>query len=271
MYLIASTKMRKAKEEMERSRPHFEAIRVEVKRIFRTVKDLESPYFYPPDRSKFVEGTYGILVITADKGLAGAYNINVIKETQKLLRSNADTRLFVVGEFGRQYFRRRNIPIEEDFHFSSEHPTLDLARKITVALLEEYNRGRLKKIFVVYTSLENRLSAKATSNRLLPFHRDYFGDKKKEEPITQEFDFVPSVNEVLEMVMDSYIAGFIHGALVDSFTAEQNSRMNAMSSANQNADDLLSDLSQEYNRRRQEVITGEIIEVSAGAMAQKRK
>lgn len=79
MYLIASTKMRKSKSELDKTRPYFSALRGEIKRIFRTVKDVESKYFYPADGSPVPDGTYGVLVITADKGLAGAYNQNVIK------------------------------------------------------------------------------------------------------------------------------------------------------------------------------------------------
>ena len=79
MYLIASTKLRRARSELEQTRPYFDALRSEIKRIFRTANDVDSPYFYPPDREPELPGTYGCLVITADKGLAGAYNLNVLK------------------------------------------------------------------------------------------------------------------------------------------------------------------------------------------------
>ena len=88
MYLIASTKMRKAKEDLDKTRPYFTALQNEIKRIFRTAGDVESRYFYPADGSHMSEGTYGCLVITADKGLAGAYNQNVIKEAQKILEEH---------------------------------------------------------------------------------------------------------------------------------------------------------------------------------------
>ena len=100
MYLIASTKLRRAKDDLSKTRPYFQALRVEIKRIFRTANGVESRYFYPPDVTKPREGTYGCLVITADKGLAGAYNQNVIKEAQRLLDQHPDTKLFVVGVHG---------------------------------------------------------------------------------------------------------------------------------------------------------------------------
>lgn len=269
MYLISSTKMKKAKAGLDKSMPHFNAIRNEIKRIFRTAKNIESKYFYPEDMSEFKNGTYGILVITADKGLAGAYNLNVIKETEKLLNDHDDCKLFVVGEYGRQYFKRHNIEIEENFYYSADEPTFEEARKVTANLLEKYDSGELKKIFVVYTNLKNGLLEEAVSARLLPFHRDYFNDEKKEKEVYNHFDFYPSAEAVLDSIMDSYIAGFVYGALVDSFSSEQNARMNAMSSANKNADELLDKLKLAYNKLRQSEITREITEISAGAKAYK--
>ena len=105
MYLIASTKLRRARSELEHTRPYFEALRGEIKRIFRTAGDVDSPYFYPMGHEEPLDGTYGCLVITADKGLAGAYNQNVLKKAEKLLAEHPDTKLYVVGEYGRHYFQ----------------------------------------------------------------------------------------------------------------------------------------------------------------------
>ena len=101
MYLIASTKLRKARNDLDNTRPYFYELRSEIKRIFRTVNDVDSPYFYPPDYdpADHVGGTYGCLVITADKGLAGAYNQNVIKEAKRLVAPHSDPKLFVGGEY----------------------------------------------------------------------------------------------------------------------------------------------------------------------------
>ena len=115
MYLIASTKLRRARNDLDKTRPYFDALQAEIKRIFRTVRDVDSRYFYPPDREPVVEGPYGCLVITADKGLAGAYNQNVIKEAQKLMEEHGDMQLFVVGEYGRHFFTQHHIPIEQSW------------------------------------------------------------------------------------------------------------------------------------------------------------
>ena len=111
MYLIASTKLRKAKSELDLTRPYFTALKEEIKRIFRIEWDVVNRYFYPPTGEHEFPGSYGYLVITADKGLAGAYNQNVIKEAMRLMKEHENPKLFVVGEYGRHYFTTHNIPI----------------------------------------------------------------------------------------------------------------------------------------------------------------
>ena len=271
MYLIASTKMRKAKSELDQTRPYFRALQGEIKRIFRTDKEVDSKYFYPVEGSTALNGTYGCLVITADKGLAGAYNQNVIKETMQLLADHQDTKLFVVGEYGRQFFSQRHIPIERSFLYTAQNPTMHRAREISAILLDMFNSDALDKIFIVYTDLKNGLDAEAVSTRLLPFHRKQFTAAAGAQQDSASFEFSPSISSVLDNVMQSYVSGFIYSALVDSFCSEQNARMTAMDSANQNAEKILSDLSVQYNRVRQAAITQEITEVSSGAKAQKRK
>ena len=271
MYLIASTKMRKAKNELDRTRPYFMALQGEIKRIFRIADDVESKYFYPADGSHLLDRTYACLVITADKGLAGPYNQNAIKKAEELLSEHPDTKLFVVGEYGRQYFRKRNIPVKRSFLYTAQNPTLSRAREISAILLDMYDRHQVDKIFVIYTDLKGNLEGEAKCTRILPFHRKQFVTDAQEKAITSPFEFFPSIPMVLDNIMHSYVSGFIYSALVDSFCSEQNARMAAMNSANENAEKILNELSIQYNRVRQAAITQEITEVSAGAKAQKRK
>ncbi len=271
MYLIASTKMRKAKSELDKTRPYFNALQAEIKRLFRIDAAVESRYFYPADGSHISEGTYGCLVITADKGLAGAYNQNVIKEALRLLSEHQDTKLFIVGEKGRQFFSQHHIPIERSFLYTAQNPTMHRAREISAHLLNLFDQGALKKIFIIYTDFKNGLATETVSTRLLPFHRKYFATDAREKEITSPFEFRPSIEAVLDNIMGSYVSGFIYSALVDSFCSEQNARMTAMDSANQNAEKMLDELAIQYNRVRQSAITQEITEVSSGAKAQKRK
>jgi len=272
MYLIASTKLQRARQELDNTRPYFTALRGEIKRISRDVKELDSRYFYPASGEHPLDGTYGCLVITADKGLAGAYNQNAIKEALKLLEQHPDTKLFVVGEYGRRFFAAHNIPIEHSFLYTAQNPTMARAREISALLLDGFENDRLDKIYVVYTDMGNGMDFQAKCTRVLPFHRTHFADSALvEPPVTTPFEFLPSVQAVLDSMMPSYVSGFIYSALIDSFCCEQQARMTAMDSANQNAEKLLGELSLEFNRVRQSAITQEITEVSAGARAQKQK
>ena len=274
MYLIASTKLRKARQELDNTRPYFEALRREIKRIFRTVggEAVDSPYFYPMEGEPPLDKPNACLVITADKGLAGAYNQNAIKEALKLLETHPDTKLYVVGEYGRRFFAARGIPIEHSFLYTAQNPTMARAREISALLLDGFDNDRLDKIYVVYTDMGNGVDFQAKCTRVLPFHRTHFADSALvEPPVTTPFEFLPSVQAVLDSMMPSYVSGFIYSALIDSFCCEQQARMTAMDSANQNAEKLLGELSLEFNRVRQSAITQEITEVSAGARAQKQK
>ena len=271
MYLISSAKMRKAKQEWDQTRPYFLALKAEVKRIFRTSGHVESHYLYPDEGETPLNGTYGCLVITADKGLAGAYNQNVLKEAQKMLSEHPDTKLFVVGEYGRQFFQRHRIPIERSVLYTAQNPTMQRAREITGELLTRFNAGELQKIFVIYTDIKNSLTENVSVTRVLPFHRSVFSAPTDEKRVTAPFEFFPSVTQVLDNLVPSYVSGFIYSALIDSFCSEQSARMEAMNSANQNAEKMLGELALKYNRIRQAAITQEITEVSAGARAQRAK
>ena len=123
MYLISSTKLRRARADLEHTRPYFEALQAEIKRIFRTSSDIHSRYFYPPHEDDIKGGPYACLVITADKGLAGAYNQNAVKETMQVLAGHPGCKLFVVGEYGRHYFAQHHIPIEQSFLYTAQNPT----------------------------------------------------------------------------------------------------------------------------------------------------
>lgn len=270
MYLISSAKMRKAKAELDGTRPYFSALRREIGRIFSYFEDIDSDYFYSKDYKSPTDKPDACLVITADKGLSGAYNKNAIRAAEKLLNINPETKLFVVGEYGRQYFARHNIPVEQSFLYTAQNPTMPRAREICRTLLDLYESKAADEIYIVYTDLKRDISQSAETVRLLPLHREDFkisGDK------AESFEFWPDAKKVLESIVPAFLTGFIYSALVDSFCSEQNARMAAMSASNDNAEAIISELSVQYNRIRQAEITREITEVTSGAKAQisKRK
>ncbi|MBR4761995.1 MAG: ATP synthase F1 subunit gamma [Clostridia bacterium] len=268
MYLISSTKMRKAKAELDGTRPYFSALKREIGRIFGYFEDIQSRYFYSKDYTAPTDKPDACLVITADKGLSGAYNQNAIKEAEKLLKINPDTKLFVVGEYGRQYFMRHNIPVEQSFLYTAQNPTMGRAREICRTLLDLYDSRAADEIYIIYTDLKRDINQRAETVRLLPLERGAF---KATSNKNDRFEFWPDAVKVLESIVPAFLTGFIYSALVDSFCSEQNARMMAMSASNDNAEAIVSKLSMQYNHLRQADITREITEVTAGAKAQIRK
>ena len=162
---------------------------------------------------------------------------------------------------------RHGIPIRRSFLYTAQNPTMPRAREISTVLLEGFDEGRLKKIFVVYTDMKNGMEAEVRVTRLLPFHRSQFSSDRSAEKT--EFEFQPDLRTVLDSIIPSYLSGFIYSALLDSFCCEQNARMTAMDSANRNAQEILDTLRVRFNHVRQGAITQEITEVSACAAAQK--
>ena len=270
MYLISSNKLRKARRELEMTRPYFEVLKDEIGWIFRHTPEVTSRYFGDSNGNPKLEKTLGYLVVTADKGLAGAYNHNVLKLAQECLQKNQNAKLYVVGEYGRQYFRQKKIQVERSFLYTAQNPSLRRAREIREVLLEQFNSGDLDEIYIIYTDMKNSMTTEAQMERLLPFDRKFFTGGT-ENTDTKKYELSPSAQEVLNNVIPSYVSGYIYGVLVDSFCSEQNARMTAMDAASRNANDMLGRLAIRYNSVRQAEITQEITEVAAGAKAQKHK
>ena len=272
MYLISQAKLRKAKQELDNTRPYFQALQAEIGRVFNADSTVESRYLQPEDpNARPMPGVAACLLITADKGLAGAYNQNAIRQTQQMLAEHDGAALYVVGEYGRRWFMQRGVAIERSFLYTAQDPTLDRARHIAELLLERYDAGEINALWVVYTDMKNGLEAVVRQAQLLPMHRERFQAAAQAAAGDDVYEFVPSARAVLDNAVRSCLTGFIYSALVDSFCSEQSARMTAMNAADQNAEELLKDLSVQYNRARQAAITQEITEVSAGERAQRSK
>lgn len=265
MYLIASTKLRRAREGLVRTQPYFDALRTEISRAFECAERVDSPYV-AGSREQREDDAYGVIVLTADRGLAGAYNQNVVKAAQQLLAAHKNARLFVVGSWGRQHFLMRGLTVDEDFSYLSHSPDLSRAREIAAHLLDLYERGEIKKLYVVYTELRGMVQ-RVITEELLPIEPERFAPEQQHKKI----NFEPSADAVITSAVPSYVTGYLYSAVVESFCAEQSARASAMDAASDNAQELLDALTMEYNHERQGAITQEIIEVSAGARAKKKK
>ena len=272
MYLISQAKLRKAKQELSNTRPYFDALQTEIGRVFNADAAVESRYLEPAQLPvKEVPLRPACLLITADKGLAGAYNQNAIRQAQQFMADYSDTDLYVVGEYGRRWFAQRNIPIEKSFLYTAQNPTLGRARQIAELLLERYDADEINAVVVVYTDMKNGLEAVVRQAQLLPLHRERFVAAAANTARDELYEFIPSPDAVVDNAARSCLTGYIYSALVDSFCSEQSARMTAMNAADQNAEELLKDLSVQFNRARQAAITQEITEVSAGERAQRSK
>ena len=272
MYLISQAKLRKAKQELDNTRPYFQALQTEIGRVFNADSTIESRYLIPADpNAKPLPGVPACLLITADKGLAGAYNQNVIRQGQQLMAEHPGTALYVVGEYGRRWFAQRGVPVEKSFLYTAQNPTLDRARHIAALLLDRFDAGEINSIWIIYTDMKNGLEATVHQAQVMPLHRERFHAATAATAGAAVYEFVPSAKAALDNAARSCLTGYIYSALVDSFCSEQSARMTAMNAADQNAEELLKDLSVQFNRARQAAITQEITEVSAGERAQRSK
>ena len=274
MYLISSTKMRRARKEAEETRPYFDLLRREIRRMFAFGTGLKSKYFDSNIDESVTGGNNGILVITADKGLAGAYNQSVVKETLALMDRSDEYKLYVVGDYGWRYFRSRGSNVCETFEHSMNEPSLAMARDITRELLDAFDAGEFNRLYVCYTEYTGGMSAgSAMHDRLIPFDKDDFVPRGEEQAVDAStvFEYEPDVETVLERSIQSYLVGYVYSALVNSYSSEQSARMMAMDAANENASELLASLQLEYNHLRQNAITQEITEISAGARSLRSK
>ena len=274
MYLISSSKMKQARKKLAETEPFFFAMQAEIARILRHVPDMHSHFFDGREKIPAQDRKVGCIVITADKGLAGAYNHNVLKMAERLLEEPGQHKMFVLGEVGRQYFSRRESELDSEFRYTVQEPNLYRARVIAVKMVEMFETGQLDDIYIIYTRMLNALQAETQQIKLLPLHRiDFAPDKMAamagvyREAVT----LYPSAHKVMDSIVPNYLIGIIYGCLVESYCSEQNSRMQAMQNATDSATDMLNELNITYNRARQADITQELTEVIGGANAQKRK
>lgn len=270
MYMISSAKMRKALRDSAETAPYFAALTRKIGELFHYIPKTENRYFKVTLPENVLHNNHGILLITSDKGLAGAYNQEAIKVCEEYMQRHPKTTLFIIGEYGRQYFLKKKVDFVRDFLYSASHPSVYEARKICAELLEYYDRKDVDEIDIIYTDYMGNKPGVCKKTTLLPLEKTSFyqGDSAQSQT---ERNFIESPDAVLDGVIPSYLMGFIYGSLVGSFCSEQQARMNAMKSASDNAEEMLGKLKIQYNKLRQAAITNEMIEITAGAKSQRIK
>ncbi|MGN1202058.1 MAG: ATP synthase F1 subunit gamma [Eubacterium sp.] len=269
MCMISSSKLQKAKRDLKNTEPYFYAIQDSLAKILDLSPETGNEFFDPREDIPAQERKQGYIVVTADKGMAGAYNHNVIKIAEKEALSDNKNMLFVVGQVGRRYFEKKNIPVDINFKYTAQNPNMNRARIISEKVVELFRKGELDEVYIVFTRMVNSVTFNAEIKQLLPLKRNKIITGKENN--YQQCFFEPDINTVFEHIVPDYVAGFVYGALVESYCSEHNARMMAMQTATDAAGDMLKSLGIEFNRARQAAITQEITEVIAGSKAQKNK
>ena len=271
MYTISSSKLKRARKALTDTEPYFYGLQRTISRIIRHIPDIEDQFLDARPDIKKEDRKIGYIIVTADKGLAGAYNQNIIRLAQEQIDTGGNPMLFVVGELGQHYFSKKGIPVEEDFRYTVQQPNMSRARIIEEKIVDYFLTGKLDEVYMIYTRMVNAMKMEPEIQQLLPLPRTEFFSSVPIDVHLEEITMEPSPQAVIDAIVPNYIAGFIYGGLVESYSSEQNSRMMAMQAATNSAQEMLDELSITYNRVRQAAITQEITEVISGAKAQKNK
>jgi F-type H+-transporting ATPase subunit gamma len=266
MNLISTSKLRKGRRTLEDTEPYFERIRKSMYDIVSCARLSDNEFF---GRKKISQS--GVVVISSDKGLAGGYNANVFRQVQSLCKELNKPLLITIGNMAQRYFARESYPILESFSFKSQQPALGDAAEITDYLISQYDWGIFDQVHLVYTHMYSAIKLQPTVIQVLPLSAEKMQEEISsgggEKRVELQFEFIPSEEEVFDALVPLYIKGIIYGALIESYTSEQNARMSAMDEASKNAEDMLSKLRIYYNRVRQASITQEMTEIIGGSSA----
>ena len=266
MYLISSSKLRKARQNYQNVLPYFTRMRDTISRVVPHLPDEPvHPFFHEREKENPIRA---YVVLTADKGMAGAYNQNLLKFLKEQCGSDPNARFYVIGQTGYRALLHKDPRLVEEFQYGATAPTLQRARDITVDAIDDFKSGKLDEIYLIYTKIQNALTSEPVMVRLLPLDRDHLQPAPKGlgDP-RGEVELFPDAWTVFEQTAPIYMHGMIFGAMTESFCAEQSARMTAMDSATKSANDMIHELQLEYNRTRQGSITQEITEIIGGAAA----
>ena len=271
MYMISSSKMQKAKRILSDTEPYN--MQAAISRILRHMPDTEHPFFSIRHKIAEEDRKIGCIVVTGDKGMAGAYNHNIQKMTEQFMAEHEHCKLYVLGMVGRQYFTKKHMDIAENFPYTVQKPTMHRARLISEEIVRAFLDRELDEVRIFYTEMQSAVAMEPVNMQLLPLKKAEFlpnqamlADMPQEEIVLS-----PSADVLLNTMIPNYLTGLIYGCLVEAYASENNARMMAMQSSTDSAKKMLRELSIEYNRARQAAITQEITEIVSGAKAQKRK
>ena len=266
MELIASSRIVKAQTRVEASRPYAEQLTKAMEDVASRSASIDHPLLEHRETATKI----GVLVITSDRGLAGAYNANVLKIAEQHLREirgrGTEPVLYVVGKKGVGYFRFRGVPMQDSWQGFSEVPPYEKAEVVGRQLIKDFAAAAIDELHCAYTDFRSAFTLRATSKRFLPIAPEEVTGTAR-EAVSAEYLFEPEPAEILEHLLPQYVITKVYAALLESAASENASRRRAMKAATDNADDLIKVLTRQANRARQDEITTEILEIVGGAEA----
>lgn len=260
MKLVSTVKLQRAKGRAEKSKTYFSCMYDTVASMLSKAGTVNHPFLMTGESTK-----KAVIVITANRGLAGGYNSNIVKLIKNSDFKKEDLLLYTIGTKGRDALARLGYTIAADYSEVIDEPMYSDAMEISKKLLEEFAAGRIGEIYVAYTGFKNTVTHVPTLLKLLPVKVE--DDRPQSEDHQAVMEFEPECEEAIDLIIHKYITSLIYGALIESVASENGARMQAMDSATSNADDMISKLSLLYNRARQSSITQELTEIIAGAEA----
>lgn len=260
MEMVAAANLRRAQVRAESARPYAEKMREVIATIAAGAKEEVQ---HPMLQSRPIKRT-GYLIITSDRGLAGGYNANLLREAIEVIhqrhKSPDEYAILVIGRKGRDFLRRRGIEIDGEITGLPDSPRFSDIKSIAAKAVQKFADGEIDELYIWYNKFITALTQRPTESRLLPL-----ADVGEHSEISYEYE--PSPEAVLEVLLPKYAETLIFAALLEAKASEFGARMNAMGNATRNANDMIHTLTLEYNRARQAAITQEITEIVAGANA----
>jgi F-type H+-transporting ATPase subunit gamma len=265
MELIAASQIRRAQQRTEQARPYAELITRAIQDVATAAETLEHPLLEGRPEPKAA----GVYVVTSDRGLAGAYNANVLRTTEELIQTlrseGKEPKLYVAGRKGMSYFRFRRRAVTESWFGFSERPSYDDAKEIADTLIKAFIEREVDEIHGVYTQFISGLTQRATARRFVPMVVEEV-EEERAGPYPL-YLFEPSPEEILAAMLPRYVETRVFQALLESAASEHAARRRAMSAATENAEDLIKSLTRVANQARQTEITSEIMEIVGAAEA----
>lgn len=269
MELIAASRIVKAQGRVAAARPYAEQITEVIRNLAAGGAGSAHPLLAGREEIR----TVAYIAVTADRGLAGAYNSGVIRHTERAMAADVaagrSTKLYVTGKKATGYFQFRNVHLDGNWLGVTDQPTYDQAKEIAVAVAAAFNDGEVDAVEVVYNEFLSAGSQRVVQKRLMPLDTSSITETAAEGP-QAAYEFEPSPDEILEHLLPRYAEARLFAALLDASASEHAFRQRAMKAASDNADELIKTLSRIMNRARQDSITTEIMEIVGGAEAMRQ-